>query len=650
MSHLPAADAAASSNSSRYMDELTTRLLAQAQQLTPERQGEELDSTTAASLETFMASLKAHLQLPPDAWSTPHTKPQQPWHQWTSEQRHAHVREYLREAPHGAPAGLPAVMTTVRCLHAAVAQKSYGTEKRFLCPPPTVQVRGPLRHASHAPPVLSMQIQGEDGERFSGEQCAHLDETQSARFTELHVTGTGKAKSFRLQLHLAARLDAEARDAKRARAEPEVPAGTWASFDSAPIGIISKPSKKSAKARHASAHITTQTPVSLFNRINSQTYRTKYLAAHDGHLSAQSRAWTAFRLVHLARPPQAHALEIEPEVLTYGSTVVLVDEASSTTTDPLVVCKVDRGRILPPFGATHITLDDGTVADESYLYGAVSQMQKIALLRYVPGARHADAPWVMDPHAPRAYLCAGTAVPIDAQNAALRHALDGAVSPLAGDAQALPLTYAPSKPVAWAGGAVLDDAEDAFCWTMVSISHFEYSFVDTDLLDAPAAPLGTGVPLTPFPIVTTLPFYDTSTHKLAMTVQHFAARDTDGTSRAKEVWLGALGPLPVLTASVPDSNEETEVLVELPPLRNILGGADGAAATQCTLPLLFVRASDGAIYHSGRQVLCQDLVAVVRAAGDHRAAEALKKLNVGLGKAAGAHDLPAGSAWTIRVV
>lgn len=646
---------------SRYMDELTSRLLSQAQEMAAAEaaseapRSEELDSTTAASLETFMASLKAHLQLAPEPWHEERTARRR-MHSWSTAERHARIREVVREqmrqAAHGTPLGVQPLMTTVRCLHASVAQKSYGTEKRFLCPPPAVNVRGALRHTEHAVPALFMQIQSEDGERFSGEQLAALDEAHQARFTELHVTGTGKAKSFRLQLHLLARREQEAREAKRQRVDEHDTSASWASFDSAPIGIISKPSKKSAKARHASAHITSNASVSLFNRINSQTYRTKYLSAHEGHLSAQSRAWTAFRLVLLARPPQAQALDVDADVLTYGSTIVLVDEVSGATTDPLLVCKVDRGRILPPLGEARVTLDDGTLADESYLYGAVSQMQKIALMRFVPNPHRAEGHWERDAHAPRTYLCAGTPLHASAQHATLRHL---GVPPPAppDDAHALPLTYVAAKPAAW-DGATLDDAEDAFCWTLVSISHFEYSFIDVDMLDTPNAPPGAGLALTPFPIVTTMPFYDTNTHKVAMTVQHFfydahALQSLDEPLlEHMEVWLGPLGPLALLTAPTPDGEQETDVAVHLPPLRAIIDAGD--ASPQCTLPLLFVRALDGAIYHSGRQVACQDLVAVVRAAGDSRAAEALKKLNVGLGEQAGAQELPPGSVWTLRVV
>ena len=154
-----------------------------------------------------------------------------------------------------------------------------------------------------------------------------------------------------------------------------------------------------------------------------------------------------------------------------------------------------------------------------------------------------------------------------------------------------------------------------------------------------------------------MPFYDTQTHKLAMCVQHMTELIDDGgqgsQAPTKEIWLGPLGPLTTLVAPVPDRPDEAEVVVDLPPLRRILeqgGEGDAASQSQLTLPLLFVRSSDGAIYHSGRQILCQDLVAVVRAAGDHRAADALKKLQVGLGAAAGADELSPGSVWTIRVL
>ena len=314
---------------SKYMDELTARVLASSSAIQDHR-GDmaaqpnedeapltdgDLDSKTAESLEKFMSTLKEHLQLEQDTWdmSQPSTStsalpvsslpthdtmvplalsplpPRERVHTLTPEEHCAKVahlvREHMQQETQGmndiVPGSLaPPLMTKIRCLHASVAQKSYGSEKRFLCPPPIVHVQGTLRHTPSTP-MLLMQVQGEDGDSFSGEQMTPLDETGHARFTELHVTGTGKAKSFRLQLHLLSPRDGSA-PTKRIRVGTGSDAAisrsaSWASFDSAPIGIISKPSKRIAKARNVSAHITKDTCVSLFNRINSQTYRTKYL-------------------------------------------------------------------------------------------------------------------------------------------------------------------------------------------------------------------------------------------------------------------------------------------------------------------------------------------------------------------------------------
>ena len=186
-------------------------------------------------------------------------------------------------------------MTTVICLHAAVAQKSYGSEKRFLCPPPVVHIEGPLWHMRTQ--QLAMAVVSESGER-SFVQKSSLDNNMTASFKFLHVTGTAKAKSFQLSLDIA---------------EPPPPALTpegtepppgrvWASFDSAPVTIISKPSKKTAKTRNISSCILAGGPVSLFNRINSQTVRTKYMTIDHAQLCASNVAWSAFN-VNVVRKP-----------------------------------------------------------------------------------------------------------------------------------------------------------------------------------------------------------------------------------------------------------------------------------------------------------------------------------------------------------
>ena len=81
------------------------------------------------------------------------------------------IRRIVRDHVSQNPARLRP-MTTVLCLHAAVAQKSYGTEKRFLCPPPIVHIEGPLWNMKQQ--QLSMAVVSESGER-SLEQRAPVD-------------------------------------------------------------------------------------------------------------------------------------------------------------------------------------------------------------------------------------------------------------------------------------------------------------------------------------------------------------------------------------------------------------------------------------------------------------------------------------------
>lgn len=156
---------------------------------------------------------------------------------------------------------------------------------------------------------LSMAVVSETGER-SFEQKAPLDNNMTASFKFLHVTGTAKAKSFQLSLDISepppATLSAEGSEGHTGR--------VWASFDSAPVTIISKPSKKTAKTRNISSCILAGGPVSLFNRINSQTVRTKYMTIDHAQLCASNVAWSAFNVNVVRRPAEA------PPVGTYHVT------------------------------------------------------------------------------------------------------------------------------------------------------------------------------------------------------------------------------------------------------------------------------------------------------------------------------------------
>ncbi|KAL1918405.1 uncharacterized protein VTP21DRAFT_3065 [Calcarisporiella thermophila] len=389
-------------------------------------------------------------------------------------------RENRIVKPRHSPAPTPGTFRVI-CQHASVAQKSYGGEKRFLCPPPVVRIQG-FNGVERPHAVLSVI-----GEGVSQEQSTPLGTNLTGMFKYLHVSAA-KSKQFRLHLCLET-------------------SSTKLAADSAPITIISKPSKKTAKARNVSTCVLSNSRVSLFNRINSQTVRTKYMSVEAGRLCAKNSSWSAFCIrvlntesassqmspeqeqeherdkdeehsqgeemgitLHTSDEhdeqevqedkgpsPQNAALEeeakggVEPPKkrhkkkaesndtisasipllscapVLYGTEIELFDPDTGVSTGPLIVRKVEKGRV-----ARNVR-------------GPVSQMQKVALQRV---------------GSDREYLSASPSTSSDEE----RHTQDGSTF----------LSFQRSRMV-HREGEIRGEEEmgDLLCWTIVGISEFE---------------------------------------------------------------------------------------------------------------------------------------------------------------------------------
>ncbi|KAI9021480.1 hypothetical protein CLU79DRAFT_753513 [Phycomyces nitens] len=307
---------------------------------------------------------------------------------------------------------------TAMLLTSKVAQKSYGTEKRFLCPPPSTVLQGltwwapnckaPADSRVPSPPRLTVHVSGE-----AASQTGILDWYSSG--TMLDAAGAGAAvaaedsslsgKCVSKHLHIS---DV---DEKRKRVEVQVniqlssglDLGT---FSSRGIKVISKPSKKRQSARNMELCIHHGTPISLFNRIRSQTVSTKYLGVSTGSKDgsgacfvARTGSWDPF-VIWIADtgrtqeqsprhspslpgmpPPPAIALQLQtnqPTAILYNQAVVLQCATTGLVSPVMVIRKADRGslvqggnRVMRPCGA------GGECGDEA-LGDPVSQLHKVA--------------------------------------------------------------------------------------------------------------------------------------------------------------------------------------------------------------------------------------------------------------------------------
>jgi hypothetical protein len=310
---------------------------------------------------------------------------------------------------------------TIMILTSKVAQKSYGTEKRFLCPPPATIMKGTNWWTSdkltdkntsslfHSPsnalqsPKLTIHISGE-----TIQQTGVIEwQTSSGNMIDNNAQKVfGRCISKQLYINDA--------DEKRKRVEvlAKIQLGNGSNlgtFSSKGIKVISKPSKKRQSAKNMELCIHHGTTISLFNRIRSQTVSTKYLGVSTTTPQSDSNGtcfvsrtgvwdpfviWivdtscspnTANRPKHNPLnpnypPPPAIALQTSSTLaIHYNQPVVLQCVTTGLVSPVMIIRKVDKqslvlggNRVDNPIGSLGGECSDETLGDP------VSQLHKVA--------------------------------------------------------------------------------------------------------------------------------------------------------------------------------------------------------------------------------------------------------------------------------
>lgn len=193
-----------------------------------------------------------------------------------------------------------------------VGQKSYGNEKRFLCPPPQAVLIGAAWWTESPdgcpispmlPPKVNVSIAGEQSVKdaavnwlsIHGDSLDEKLNVQAIKASDLPFVGHVAGKNLHITDADGKRREVKALVTVKAPDLQHAGKNGWGhgkgtvddvsvnevvgTFESKEIKIISKPSKKKSNTKSNDLLITHGSTVALFNRIKSQTLSTRFLAA-----------------------------------------------------------------------------------------------------------------------------------------------------------------------------------------------------------------------------------------------------------------------------------------------------------------------------------------------------------------------------------